>query len=95
MATRLSDGVICKGTVITLQMAVNEGWMRNSKWKTMTSQMLMYRAASFFARTYCPEVLMGLQTVDEVRDVNGEEFTDKPKTKITLDDVVVESEVVE
>ena len=93
VATRLSDGVICKSTTITIQMAQNEGWMRNSKWKTMTDQMLAYRAAAFFARVYCPDVLCGLQTTDEITDVRGEEAP-KQKTRITLDDVVVESEVI-
>lgn len=93
VATRIADGVICKSTTITIQMAQNEGWMRNSKWKTMTDQMLAYRAAAFFARVYCPDVLCGLQTTDEITDVRGEEAP-KQKTRITLDDVIVESEVI-
>lgn len=96
IATRLADNVVCKGTVITLGMATDEGWMRNSKWKTMTDQMLMYRSVAFFARVFCPDVLMGLQTSDELVDVKGEE-PKKQKTKVTLNtvkpDVYVESEV--
>lgn len=93
VATRLSDNVVCKSTTITLGMATDEGWMRNSKWKTMTDQMLAYRAAAFFARVYCPDVLLGAQLATELEDVRGEE-RQKQKTRITLDDVVVESEVV-
>lgn len=72
-ATRLSDGKICQGAVVTMEMAAAEGWISKpgSKWKSMPQQMQMYRAASFFARTFCPEVLMGLPTADEVRDVYG------------------------
>ena len=94
VATRLSDGVVCKSTTITLGMAQSEGWMRNSKWKTMTDQMLAYRAAAFFARVYCPDVLCGLQTTDEITDVRGED-TPKQNTRVSLNEVYVQSEVVE
>ena len=69
-AVRISDGEVLHGTEITIQMAKDEGWLSNSKWKTMPEQMLGYRAASFFARMFCPEAMMGLQTTEEVYDVN-------------------------
>lgn len=72
-AVRLSDGEIVNGTEITLAMAKAEGWTSNSKWRNMPEQMLGYRAASFFARMYCPEALMGLQTYDEVIDADQRE----------------------
>ena len=80
-ATRLSDGKVLKGTEITLEMAQKEGWSTKpgSKWLTMSEQMLAYRAGSFFARTYCPEVLLGVQTIDEIQDVNGY-VEDTPQT---------------
>ena len=86
-ATRVADGKLCTGTKITMQMAKGEGWLdkSGSKWKTMPQQMLMYRAASFFARVYCPDVLMGVQTVDEVKDVNGYETEEKPVITVSLD----------
>lgn len=82
-AVNTKTGKLIKGTEITLKMAQDEGWSTKSgsKWKTMPEQMLKYRAASFFARTECPEVLMGFQTADEILDVHGEE---KPKEKITI-----------
>lgn len=67
-AVRLSDGEPVEGTTVTIGMAKAEGWMSNSKWKNMPRQMLGYRAASFFARHYCPDALMGLQTYEEVMD---------------------------
>ena len=86
MATRLSDGEVCCSPAITMQLAKDEGWLdkNGSKWKTMPEQMARYRAASFFARTFCPEVLFGLQTVDEIRDVRGYEDPANDKTTITL-----------
>ena len=69
-AERISDGEVLQGTEVTIQMAKNEGWMSNSKWKNMPEQMLGYRAASFFARMFCPEAMMGLQTTEEIYDAN-------------------------
>lgn len=60
------------GVEVTVAMAKAEGWYgSNPKWRNMTELMLMYRAASFFAREFCPDVLMGCQTVEEVEDVSG------------------------
>jgi len=72
------------GTEITMQMAHDEGWItkNGSKWRTMPEQMLKYRSAAFFARTECPEVLMGFQTADETQDVNGP--ADEPVQKVTI-----------
>jgi hypothetical protein len=40
-----------------------------SKWKTMPELMLKYRAAAFFGRLYCPEIMMGLYSADETIDI--------------------------
>lgn len=59
------------GPTITLDMAKAEGWLtkNGSKWKTMPDLMLRYRAASFFGRLYCPEILNGMYTEDEANDI--------------------------
>lgn len=59
------------GTDVTIGLAKAEGWYnRNgSKWKTMPQQMLMYRAAGWWARAYAPELSMGLHTAEEIGDV--------------------------
>lgn len=69
-AERISDGEVLQGTEVTIKMATGEGWMSNSKWKNMPEQMLGYRAASFFARMFCPEAMMGLQTTEEIYDAD-------------------------
>lgn len=68
---RKADGKKLIGTTITIALAKKEGWYgkSGSKWQTIPQQMLMYRAASWFARTYCPEVLMGFSTADEAEDI--------------------------
>lgn len=70
-AKDLETGEILKGTEVSVEMAIAEGWAKKdgSKWHTMQEQMLMYRAAAFFARIYAPELLAGLPTDDELRDV--------------------------
>lgn len=59
------------GPLITMEMAQAEGWLgkNGSKWKTMPELMLRYRAAAFFGRLYCPEIINGMMTDDEVQDI--------------------------
>lgn len=59
------------GIWVTWGMVNSEGWAgkNGSKWKTMPDQMFIYRAAAFWQRAYAPDLGMGLQTVEEVRDV--------------------------
>jgi hypothetical protein len=59
-----------EGATITMAMAQQEGWTRNSKYKTLPDLMLQWRAASFFIRAYYPQVVMGMHTAEEMEDVN-------------------------
>lgn len=70
------------GPKITMKMAKLEGWVdkNGSKWKTMPELMLRYRAAAFFGRLYAPEILMGMQTMEEVIDVEA-----RPVEEITIE----------
>jgi hypothetical protein len=60
-----------EGPKVTWVMAKAEGWLSKagSKWKTMPELMFRYRAAAFFGRLYAPDILMGMQTVEEIQDV--------------------------
>lgn len=62
---------------LTWSEVIAEGWhsKNQSKWKTIPELMAKYRTASWLIRTYCPEVVMGLPTVDEIRD-----HADRPET---------------
>lgn len=70
-ATERASGELLKGQKITIEMAKKEGWWSRSgsKWPSLTGQMLMYRAASFWQRVYCPEIGLGLITQEEAIDV--------------------------
>lgn len=69
-AVEKESGEKLEGSEITIEIAKKEGWYNKngSKWQTMPQQMLMYRAASMFIRTYAPEISMGLYTADEIED---------------------------
>ncbi|MCL1933566.1 MAG: hypothetical protein FWF53_07135 [Candidatus Azobacteroides sp.] len=70
-----SDKVL-ESSPVSIRLAVQEGWYTKagSKWLTMTKQMLMYRAASFWTNAYAPELSMGMKTEDEVRDITDVEY---------------------
>lgn len=69
-ATEYATGETLEGSLVTLDMARKEGWSTKSgsKWATMPEQMLRYRAAAFFVRTFAPQITMGLQTAEELTD---------------------------
>jgi hypothetical protein len=77
-ATNLRTGEVIHGPVITWQMAVAEGWtkpkgsppnVQTSKWQTLPDLMFSYRSAMFFCRVHCPELLIGMRTIDELDDI--------------------------
>lgn len=65
------DGNKLVGPTVTWLMVKSEGWLSKtgSKWQTMPELMFQYRAASFFGRLYAPDILKGMQSVEEVKDV--------------------------
>jgi hypothetical protein len=75
-AMELKTGDRLEGSTVTIDIAKKEGWFNkpdkngkeSSKWPSMTEQMLMYRAASFFIRAYAPELAMGMHTSEEIFD---------------------------
>ncbi len=80
------------GPTITMELAKKEGWLdkTGSKWKTMPEVMIRYRAASFFGRLNCPDMIMGLYSSDEIIDIGNDEYE-------VMADVVtdVETEIAE
>ena len=77
-----ATGEVIESVKVSLEMAKAEGWStkNGSKWKTMPSLMLRYRAATFLIRSTAPELTMGLQTIDEVSDAKTIEGVVVPKT---------------
>ena len=73
---------------VTIEMAKKEGWYSKagSKWQSMEDLMIRYRAAAFFGRLYAPEIMMGMQTAEEVLDVEKPTVNkvDKESKRVTL-----------
>jgi hypothetical protein len=72
------------GPVVTMDLAKAEGWYdkNGSKWKTMPQMMLRYRAASFFGRMNCPDLMMGMYTREEVEEFGREEYLENMQTEV-------------
>ena len=67
-----TTGEQVSGPKITLDMAKKEGWTKNSKWSTMPQTMLRYRAASAFGRFHIPDLILGIQSVEENEVIEAE-----------------------
>ena len=67
------NGELIYGTTVTMAMAKAEGWLASngSKWRTMPELMIQYRSATFFGRLFCPDLLNGMYTTEEVEDIDG------------------------
>lgn len=79
VATELATGEELRGPEVTMAMAKREGWATKagSKWATMPELMIRYRAAAFWGRLYIPDLLVGIQTQEEVLDVEPVDITPK------------------
>ena len=73
VATDIKTQQELKGPTITMTMAKKEGWATKSgsKWATMPDLMIRYRAAAFWGRLFAGDLLVGLQTQEEVIDVES------------------------
>ena len=85
-AIELSTNTRIQGAKVTIKLAKAEGWFgkSGSKWQTMPEQMLMYRCASWFIKAYAPEVSMGLQTKEELEDIDGEVISSDRRAQSAL-----------
>ena len=66
------------GPKITWKLVKVEGWYDRkdkktgaliSKWRTMPEMMFYYRAASWFSNKNCPELKLGMHTIEELDDI--------------------------
>lgn len=80
-----ATGERVQGPAVSIAMAKKEGWYekKGSKWQTIPELMLMYRAATFFARTNAPELTMGLASAEEAHDVIDMEQVEPGRYTVT------------
>lgn len=69
--TRKGSKEVLESSPVSVRLAIQEGWFtkNGSKWQTMTKQMLMYRAASWWTSVYAPDLSMGMRTIEEQQDI--------------------------
>ena len=82
-----TTGEQVSGPKITLDMAKKEGWTKNSKWSTMPQTMLRYRAASAFGRFHIPDLILGIQSVEENEVIEAEVSVEPEPANSKLDKV--------
>ena len=87
VASDLASGQELKGPSITMAMAKKEGWATKSgsKWQTMPELMIRYRAAAFWGRLYASDMLLGMQSQEEVVDVEPVTVTAAPAATTVAD----------
>ena len=87
VATDLASSQELKGPTVTMAMAKKEGWATKSgsKWQTMPELMIRYRAAAFWGRLYASDMLLGMQSQEEVLDVQPVTVSTAPSTTSVAD----------
>ena len=72
--TEFATGETFYSTRVDVELARANGWLskNQSKWQTIPREMCRWRAASFLAKNYCPELILGLEFADEVADYDAE-----------------------
>ena len=83
-AVQKSTGKTVTGPAVSMAMARAEGWSTKagSKWKTMPELMLRYRAAAMFGRLYVPDLLVGIQSQEEVVDIQPVSVSEAPAASV-------------
>lgn len=70
---------------VTSTMAIREGWTSNAKYKSMPLHMLEWRAAAFLVRKFCPEVMLGMQTIEELEDMRASGHLEAAPSRASID----------
>lgn len=91
--TEKATGELIEGVAVTIGMAKAEGWFGHagSKWETMPELMMRYRAATFLIRSVAPEIALGFQSTEEVRDVIDITDTAQVVGTPSLDDIALQT----
>ncbi len=83
------QGEILKSVPVSIKLAKQNGWWdkKDSHWPKNPDLMLRYRAATFLARQYFPELTLGMSTAEEVYDID--EPSDEPAPRRSnVDDAI-------
>lgn len=89
--TELSSGETYESPKIDMRFALSNGWLtkNDSQWQKMPQVMARYRSASILIKTTCPELAMGMESLEEARDFEEDERPSR-RTVQTLEVASVE-----
>lgn len=95
-------GMRLESVRISNEMAKAQGWWgkKDSHWPKNPQLMRRYRAATYLARQFFPELTLGMSTVEELHDigeqdtVRGNHGTDLDK-KVMANDDAIDAEIIE
>ena len=92
---KLKDGDTVESIAVGWDMAQAAGWTKNPKYKEIPELMYRYRSAAFLIRTTCPEVTMGMLSLEEIEDMHyadAREVRAEPSTLTRLEAAMKEAE---
>ena len=87
----VSAGELVGSTTFTYKDAAKAGLVNKDNWKNYPKNMLFARAISNAARFYCPEVISGYYTTEELDDL-GESVSVPAKTTVNV--TIPDAEIV-
>lgn len=91
-ATVAATGVRAEFTC-DMAMAKSEKWDSNPKYKSgLAALMLHYRAATFLVKLTCPEVLLGMQTSEELEDMRAARVVESAPAVASINQKLLASE---
>lgn len=79
-----SDGVVGT-TTFTIKDAAKAGLVNKDNWKSYPRNMLYARALSNACRFYCPEVISGYYSLEEMEDLDSTAIGNPVKTAVSID----------
>ena len=87
----MASGELVGSTTFTFKDAAKASLVNKDNWKNYPKNMLFARAISNACRFYCPEVISGYYTTEELEDL-GDSVSSPVKTSVKVD--VTDAEVV-
>lgn len=72
-----------------MKEATADGWTKNPKYQSLPELMLRYRAATLLIRTHAPEVMNGMQGIEELEDIRAATKDVTPQHDITTNEYKV------
>lgn len=87
-----SDGIV-GNTTFTFKDAAKAGLVNKENWKSYPKNMLFARALSNACRFYCPEVISGYYSLEEIEDLQEEIVPNKKTVSIDVNAEVTNGNV--